>query len=54
MNYFLLFKNWWDVTFELETRPLGYVDFYQLGAWNKRLQMYPYTFVGINGSSDSR
>ena len=54
VNYFLLFKNWWDVTFELETRPLGYVDFYQLGAWNKRLQMYPYTFVGINGSSDSR
>ena len=53
-NYFILFKNWWDITFELESRPLGTVDFYQLGAWNKRLQMFPYTFVGVNGSSDSR
>lgn len=53
-NYFLLFKNWWDVTLEVETRPLGTTDFYQLGAWNKRLQQYPYAFVGLSGSSDSR
>lgn len=53
-NYFLLFKNWWDVTLEFESRPLGTVDFYQLGAWNKRLQLYRYAFVGLSGSSDSR
>ncbi len=54
LSYFILFKNWWDVTFEIDTRPFQPVDFYQLRRWNKRLYVYPYFYTGINGSSDSR
>jgi hypothetical protein len=49
-----LFKNFWDVTLEFETKPIAPVDFYQLDEWNKRLQTLPYYFTGIYGSSDSR
>jgi hypothetical protein len=52
--YFMLFKNFWDVTLTTESRPVRPTDFYQLGAWGKRLKLYPYWYNSVNGSSDSR
>lgn len=53
-SLFLLFKNFWDVTFTLESRPLGSLDFYQLGAFGKTMRTFPYYYSAIDGSSDSR
>ncbi len=53
-SYFLLFKNFWDVTFSSESKPFAPNDFYQLGGFGKRLKTYPYWFISIDGSSDSR
>jgi hypothetical protein len=53
-SYFILFKNFWDITFEFETKPIQPKDYYQLGAFNKVLNMLPYFYNSINGSSDSR
>lgn len=51
---FLLFKNFWDLTFSTETKPFSPIDYYQLGSFGKLLKLYPYWYNGINGSSDSR
>jgi hypothetical protein len=54
LSYFMLFKNFWDVTLEFETKPFTPIDYYQLGTFNKKLKTLPYFFYNINGSSDSR
>lgn len=54
VNYFWLFKNFWDVTLEFESKPLVPVNFYFLRSFNKRLCLNSYVWSGINGSSDSR
>lgn len=53
-TYFWLFKNFWDVTAEIETKPFTPMDYYQLGSFGKKLKTLPYYFGNINGSSDSR
>jgi hypothetical protein len=53
-NLFLLFKNFWDVSVGFETKPAATVDFYQLGAFDKKLLYLPYFYSYLNGSSDSR
>jgi hypothetical protein len=52
--FFLLLKNFWDITYYTELVPNRPLDFYQLGGFNKLLITYPYWYNGINGSSDSR
>lgn len=53
-SLFLLFKSFWDVTVSMETRPLGTLDFYQLGVFGKTMRALPYYYSSIDGSSDSR
>lgn len=53
-NLFLLLKNFWDITFTIESMPFAPVDYYQLGSFNKKMKQLPYLYGGINGSSDSR
>jgi hypothetical protein len=53
---FFLFKNFWDVTVQLQSYPLWYNDYFvntniYTGFFLKRA---PYCFIDINGSSDSR
>ncbi|MBK7763455.1 MAG: carbohydrate binding family 9 domain-containing protein [Bacteroidetes bacterium] len=51
---FLLFKSFWDITLSTESKPFAPIDFYQLGAWGKKLKTLPYFYNALNGSSDSR
>ena len=53
-SYFWLFKNFWDITYEIETKPITPTDYYQLRNFNKKLKQFPYFFQSLNGSSDSR
>ncbi len=53
-SYFILFKNFWDVTYNTETKPIAPIDYYQLGSFGKVLKTFPYLFNSIDGSSDSR
>jgi hypothetical protein len=50
---FYLFKNFWDISFFVNSKPLGDVSFYDLGE-GYRLKYQPYAYVGFEGSSDSR
>ncbi len=53
-SYFILFKNFVDVTYSTETKPIAPIDFYQLRVFGKRLKQYAYWYHSIDGSSDSR
>lgn len=53
-SYFMLLKNFWDITFTLENTPFSPINYYQLAAWGERIKEFPYLFVSTNGSSDSR
>lgn len=53
---FFLLKNFWDIAFNVQTRPQWYNDFFvhsnqYTGYFLKRA---PYWYAGFNGSSDSR
>jgi hypothetical protein len=52
--YFLLFKNFWDITFSAESKPKAPIDYYQLSDYGMKLKTYPYLYLSVNGSSDSR
>lgn len=54
LNYFWLFKSFWDVTLEMESSPLAPVNFYFLRSFGKPLITNPFLWSGIGGSSDSR
>ncbi|MBL7774139.1 MAG: carbohydrate binding family 9 domain-containing protein [Chitinophagaceae bacterium] len=54
LTYFWLFKSFWDVTLELESKPFAPVDFYLLRSYYKKLITNPYFWTGLGGSSDSR
>jgi hypothetical protein len=51
---FFLFKNFWDVSFNLNTQPIDQVDFFESRTPGLRLNRFSYAYLGINGSSDSR
>jgi Domain of unknown function (DUF5916)/Carbohydrate family 9 binding domain-like len=51
---FFLFKNFWDVSIYINSKPFGDYNFYDLGRFSKRLFYQPYAYVGFEGSSDSR
>lgn len=54
LDYFMLFKNFWDVTINVSYTPFPIIDFYQLNSFNKRIEQYNFIYAGIFGSSDSR
>lgn len=53
-TYFMLLKNFWDISFTLENTPYSPVNFYQLSSWGEKIKEFPYLFTRINGSTDSR
>lgn len=53
-TYFLLLKNFWDISFTLENTPLAPINFYQLASFGERIKEFPYIFGRLNGSTDSR
>jgi hypothetical protein len=53
-SYFWLFKSFWDVSLDFESRPFDPIDYYQLGQYNKIIKTLPYYYTSLNGSSDSR
>lgn len=53
-TYFILLKNFWDISFSIENTPFAPVNFYQLASFGERIKEFPYIFSRINGSTDSR
>jgi hypothetical protein len=51
---FYLFKNFWDLTFVYETKPMWQNDYFELRTPGRMVRMMPWYYVGVNGSSDSR
>ncbi len=51
---FFLFKNFWDVNFVINTQPLDFNDFFESRTPGLKLNRFPYLFIGMGGSSDSR
>jgi Domain of unknown function (DUF5916)/Carbohydrate family 9 binding domain-like len=53
-NAFVVFKNFWDVSLNIETKPFWFNDFFEARTPGVNLKRIPYFFMGINGSTDSR
>lgn len=53
-SYFMLLKNFWDITVTLENTPLAPINFYQLAGFGERIKEFPYLWTQIRGSTDSR
>ncbi len=53
-TYFMLLKNFWDISFTIENTPNAPINFYQLASWGERIKEFPYLFGRVNGSTDSR
>ena len=53
-NAMFLFRNFWDASFRLSTRPINYVDFFESRTPGIQLKKFAYVFVGTGGSTDSR
>jgi Domain of unknown function (DUF5916)/Carbohydrate family 9 binding domain-like len=53
-NAFFLYKNFWDINFEFNTQPFDFIDFFESRTPGLKLNRFPYLYLGINGSSDSR
>ncbi len=53
-NAFFLFKNFWDMNFVINTQPIDFNDFFEARTPGVRFNRYPYLFIGMGGSSDSR
>ncbi len=51
---FLLMKNFWDVTAQMQVQPLWSNDFYELRTPGKLLKRPPVYYLYIMGSTDSR
>ena len=55
-NAFFLFRNFWDVSFQFNSRPIWSNDFFvNSSSYNGYfLKRTPYVYIGVSGSSDSR
>lgn len=53
-NAFFLFKNFWDMDFVINTQPIDFNDFFESRTPGVKFNRYPYLFIGMGGSSDSR
>ncbi len=52
-NY-VVFKNFWDVSLNIESTPMYYKDFFEARTPGVAMKRIPYAFIGSGGSSDSR
>lgn len=53
-NFLHVFKNFWDISFEVAGQPVWSFDYFDLRTQGRKLKKAPYHFVGLFGSSDSR
>jgi hypothetical protein len=53
-NAFFLFKNFWDISFNVNTQPIDQVDFFEARTPGLKMNKFSYLYLGVNGSSDSR
>jgi Domain of unknown function (DUF5916)/Carbohydrate family 9 binding domain-like len=53
-NAFFLFKNFWDISFNFNSKPIADVDFFESRTPGLKLNRFSYAYLGISGSSDSR
>jgi len=53
-TYFMLLKNFWDISFTVENTPYAPINFYQLASFGERIKEFPYLFTRTSGSTDSR
>ena len=51
---FYFFKNFWDITFMIESKPVWQHDYFELRTPGKMVRMMPWQYFGVRGSSDSR
>jgi hypothetical protein len=51
---FYFFKNFWDLTFIYESKPVWQHDYFELRTPGKMVRMMPWQYFGVSGSSDSR
>ena len=51
---FYFFKNFWDLTFIYESKPVWQHDYFELRTPGKMVRMMPWQYFGVKGSSDSR
>jgi hypothetical protein len=49
-----VFKNFWDVSVNIEVNPLYFRDFFEARTPGVVLKRIPYVFIGTGGSTDSR
>ncbi|MEP7319536.1 MAG: DUF5916 domain-containing protein, partial [Panacibacter sp.] len=49
-----VFKNFWDVSLNMFSQPYWEKDYYDLRTPGRVIQKTPFTFFGVNGSTDSR
>lgn len=49
-----VFKNFWDVTLELDGSPLWSNDYFELRTAGRKMKRTPWAFAGLFGSTDSR
>lgn len=53
-TYFMLLKNFWDISLTIENTPFAPINFYQLASFGERIKEFPYLFTNVRGSTDSR
>ncbi|MBL7727635.1 MAG: hypothetical protein JNM68_08120, partial [Dinghuibacter sp.] len=53
-NTFLVFRNFWDISFFMETKPLWFNDYFEARTPGVNMKRIPYWFFGLSGSTDSR
>lgn len=51
---FLVFKNFWDINFQLSSKPLWFNDYFEARVPGQNFKRAPYVYVSTGGSSDSR
>jgi Domain of unknown function (DUF5916)/Carbohydrate family 9 binding domain-like len=54
LNASVVFKNFWDMFLEVNTKPLWFNDYFEARTPGVLMKRIPYYFIGTGGSSDSR
>ncbi|MGI8951247.1 MAG: DUF5916 domain-containing protein [Chitinophagaceae bacterium] len=53
-DFLHVFKNFWDITFHVESHPIWENDYFELRVPGRFLKRTPFTYFGFEGSTDSR
>jgi Domain of unknown function (DUF5916)/Carbohydrate family 9 binding domain-like len=54
MNASVVFKNFWDLSLVINTKPFWFNDYFEARTPGVLMKRIPYYFIGTGGSSDSR